>query len=504
MIGFGRPSSLPSSRSSLPPAPAPVGFSRRSHRGRLLVRELPRKDPFALYAALRQQSKTCFLLESAPGPGPGPERLAEFTYLGFDPIHVYSLRDGTLFRDGRVLDRGRPRDVLEALRGVLRGYRPPLDLRHPKYLGGLVGYFSYDFAQQIEPSLALRGDEAFPTLELGLYLDGVVFDHRRGRAFYFSYGEDRFSLVEGLLRSAVEVQAKPEPPEGTGLRVGSWEPNLSQEAFEAAVGEALEAIRAGEVFQLVLSRRLSARYEGDLLGFYRHLRALNPSPYMYALEFHRGTPEERSIWGSSPEMLVAVQGRRVITYPIAGTRPVGTTPEERTRYAQELLTDEKEGAEHAMLVDLARNDVGRVSAYGSVRVPRYRAVERFSHVQHLVSRVEGRLRDDCDALEALGALFPAGTVTGAPKLRAMEWIERLEPEPRGPYAGVVGYLSLTGDLDTAIAIRTLFASRGRLFLQAGAGVVADSLPAREFHETERKLDALRVALEFAQREGGSR
>lgn len=502
MIGFGRPS-LPSSRSSLPPnsgastAPAVgVGFSQRSRRARLLVRELPLKDPFALYAALRRQSRTCFLLESAPGP----ERLAEFTYLGFDPIHVYSLRNNALFQDGRVLDRGRPLDVLEALREVLRKYRPPLDIRHPKYLGGLVGYFSYDFAQQIESFLALREHEAFPTLELGLYLDGVVFDHRRGRAFYFSYGEDRFSLVEEHLRSSVEA----EPPDGTELRVGSWEPNISQDAFEAAVGDALEAIRAGEVFQLVLSRRLSARYEGDLLTFYRHLRALNPSPYMYALEFHRGTPEERSIWGSSPEMLVAVQGRRVITYPIAGTRPLGTTPDEQTRYAQELLADEKEQAEHAMLVDLARNDVGRVSAYGSVRVPQYMAVERFSHVQHLVSRVEGRLRDDCDALDALAALFPAGTVTGAPKLRAMEWIERLEPEPRGPYAGVVGYLSLTGDLDTAIAIRTLFASQGRLFLQAGAGVVADSLPANEYRETERKLDALRAALEFAQREGGSR
>ena len=432
-------------------------------------------------------------MESAPGP----ERLAEFSYLGFDPAHVYALRGSALFQDGQVLERGRSLDVLGALREVLREHRPPLDVRHPKYLGGLVGYFSYDFAQQIEPSLALREHEAFPTLELGLYLDGVVFDHRNGRAFYFSFGEDRFSRVEECLERA---NAKGLLPSGLGeqLRVDPWEESLPQGAFEAAVGEALGAIRAGEVFQLVLSRRLAAPYAGDLLSFYAHLRELNPSPYMYALEFHRGSAEERAIWGSSPEMLVAVRGRRVITYPIAGTRPLGRTPEEQARYAQELLADEKESAEHAMLVDLARNDVGRVSAFGSVRVPQYKTLERFSHVQHLVSRVEGDLREGCDALDALAALFPAGTVTGAPKLRAMEWIERLEPEPRGPYAGVVGYLSLAGDLDTAIAIRTLFASRGRLLLQAGAGVVADSLPAHEYRETERKLDALRAALALAQ------
>jgi len=506
VIAFG-PSSPPPpppppcpspSRSKAPGAPAGTRnvLSRTlpaSPRSRLLIRELPPCDPFPLYAALRLRSETCFLLESAPGP----ERLAEFTYLGFDPVHVYSLQDGKLFQDGRVLDRGQPLDVLKALREVLRAHRPPLEVRHLKYLGGLVGYFSYDFAAHIESSLALRAHETFPALELGLYLDGVVFDHRRGRAFYFSYGEDRFARVNGLLRAAQDLP----PPKG--LQVGPWEGTPAQDAFEAAVEHALEAVQAGEVFQLVLSRRLSARYEGDLLTFYRCLRALNPSPYMYALEFHRGTPEERSIWGSSPEMLVAVRGRRVITYPIAGTRPLGSTPEEQARYAQELLADEKEGAEHAMLVDLARNDVGRVSAYGSVRVPQYRTVERFSHVQHLVSRVGGELREGCDALDALAALFPAGTVTGAPKLRAMEWIERLEPASRGPYAGVVGYLSLTGDLDTAIAIRTLFASPGRLFLQAGAGVVADSLPAHEYRETERKLDALRVALEAAQGKGGS-
>jgi len=428
--------------------------------------------------------------------------LAEFSYLGFDPVHVYSLRGDVLLEDDRVLDCGRTLDVREALRGVLRAHRLPQDVPHPKFLGGLVGYFAYDFARFVEPSLVLRPHETFPTLELGLYRDGVVFDHRNGRAFYFSFGEDRFDLVNEALKAA--DSSLPEE----GLRVGPWEEGLPKAPFEAAVREALEAIRAGEVFQLVLSRRLTAPYEGDLLAFYRHLRKLNPSPYLFALEFHRGTPEERSIWGSSPEMLVAVRGRRVITYPIAGTRPLGHTPEEQARYAQELLTDEKEAAEHAMLVDLARNDVGRVSAFGSVRVPRYRAVERFSHVQHLVSRVEGRLREGCDALDALGALFPAGTVTGAPKLRAMEWIERWEPEPRGPYAGVVGYLSLTGDLDTALSIRTLFASRGRLFLQAGAGVVADSLPPNEYRETERKLDALRAALDRAQGrepgEGGSR
>jgi len=447
---------------------------------------MPLGDPFAFYAALRREVRTCFLLESAPGP----KRLAEYTFIGFEPQYVFALRGGRLVIDGK--DHGPLDDPLGFLREVLGSCRPAVEARFPKYLGGLVGYVGYDFVRYLEPRLSAsrrpEGPAHFPDFELGLYLDGIIHDHLHKRAFYFSWGEDRFGFIEGLLRDQEGFSEET-------LRVGPLEADLSRGEFIEGVERALEAVYQGEVFQLVLSRALSASYRGDLFEFYRRIREINPSPYMYCLEFERGTGDERLIAGSSPEMLVSVQGQSVITYPIAGTRPLGRDEAEKKRYREELLGDEKERAEHVMLVDLARNDIGRVSEFGSVRVPQYMTIERFSHVQHIVSRVEGRLRRGLDAFDAFAALFPAGTVTGAPKIRAMEWIDRLEESPRGPYAGVVGYFSLTGDMDTAIAIRTLFAAHNTLHLRAGAGIVADSLPEREWEETEQKLKALLSALE---------
>jgi anthranilate synthase component 1 len=499
VIDFGRPSpplsSLPSdsSKSSFHIAGAPA----RTSASRLLIRELPPCDPFALYAALRAHARTCFLLESAPSP----ERLAEYTYIGFEPDRLFALRDRALSVNGRTV--GPLSDPLEFLRETLAAHRPPVDVRLPKYLGGLVGYVGYDFARTLEPSLSIEGENRktspFSDFELGLYLDGVIYDHRARKAIYFSHGEDRSEFVSKHLAEAEHALDRPHD-----LAVEAFSSDVSQDKFEVNVRRALGLIRDGEVYQLVLSRQLRGRYQGDLFAFYRALRAINPSPYMYCLEFDRDAVDvRRMIVGSSPEMLVSVRERRVITYPIAGTRALGRHEAERARLAEELLADEKERAEHAMLVDLARNDVGRVSAFGTLHVPQYLGVERFSHVQHLVSRVEGHLKSDLDALDALAALFPAGTVTGAPKLRAMEWIRRLERSPRGPYAGVVGYLSLTGDLDTAIAIRTLFAHGGELYLQAGAGIVADSVPKREWAETEQKLGALVRALEEGSRCGCS-
>ena len=476
MVDFGRPSNP---------------FPRRADpASQFVIRELPFCDPFALYAHIRQHAESSFILESAPGP----ERLAEFTYIGFNPEHVLALDDGQATVDGHPIEAEDGSDVqpLDALRSFLDAYRPPLDVRMPKYLGGLVGYLSYDTVRRFEPSLGKAPDRPrppFPDFELGLYLDGIIVDHRRDRAFYVSHAEDRFAFVRELASSA--------PLAPSAFRVGELVSDTTRDAFCADVERVKRAIHDGDVYQLVLSRQLSAQYEGDLFEVYRALRTLNPSPYMFCLEFGRGTEQERSIVGSSPEMLVSVREGNVITYPIAGTRPLGETEDERERYRDELLADEKEAAEHAMLVDLARNDVGRVSRPGSVRVPEYRSVEPFSHVQHLVSRVEGRLNDDHDPFDALGALFPAGTVTGAPKVRAMSLIDELETSGRGPYAGAVGYASLTGDLDTAISIRTLFATDDTLYLQAGAGIVADSVPEREWAETEHKLGGLTRALEEA-------
>lgn len=483
---FGRPSSppdltqRPASRTSAlsvqPDVRSPI----------LHIEEIPLDDPFSFYAALRPHVRTSFILESAPGP----ERMAEFTYIGFEPEVVIRLQDGAFEIEGGSNPFAQAGSPLDHLRRLIHRHRLPIDVSLPKYLGGLVGYIGYDFARYFEPLSWEDRERSFPDLELGLYLDGVIYDHLQGRAFYFTLGDDRSELVQTALAELGPARS----PRTGALEVGQLRSDTSRDEFVHRVAEGLRAIREGELYQLVLSRRLSGRYDGDLFSFYRLLREINPSPYMYCLEHGRGTEDERAIIGSSPEMLVSARQGTVTTYPIAGTRPLGRDEAEQLRLRSELLSDEKERAEHNMLVDLARNDVGRVSAFGSVRAPEYMNVERFSHVQHIVSRVEGRLRDGLDAFDGFASLFPAGTVTGAPKLRAMEWIDRLEATPRGPYAGVVGYFSLTGDMDSAISIRTLFASGGELHLRAGAGVVADSDPEREWEETEHKLGALLGAL----------
>lgn len=429
-------------------------------------------EPIALYAAIRRRVGKSFLLESAPGP----QRLAEFSFIGFDPAAILSLKDGKLFYNAEAHPTN---DPLQSLRQLLTPYTQ--DMPGFKYTGGLVGYVSYEFVRYLE-KLTLESSP-FPELELGLFLDGVIYDHRHGTAFYFSQAEDRSHIVR---ESVDEAQRRGRP---TRFACDELRFDQSQAEFEHSVARAREAIAAGEVFQVVLSRELTAPYEGDLFAVYQRLRQINPSPYMYFLDFGA-----RKVAGASPEMLVAVRDHTVQTYPIAGTRPLGRSKEETAALARELLADPKECAEHAMLVDLARNDIGRISEFGTVRVSEYMRVEKFSHVQHLVSRVEGHLREGLDALDALAALFPAGTVSGAPKIRAMELIAQLEKTPRGPYAGAVGYLSLNGNLDTAITIRTVWTDERNVYIRAGAGIVYDSVPEREWHETESKLQALKQAL----------
>src|SRR2546422_1017710 len=391
-------------------------------------------DPYALFAASRADHPHAFILESLTGPA----RLAEHTFVGFDPEIIISYRSG-----------------------------------------GLVGYVSYEFVRNLD-SVPAHADSPFPEFEFGLYLDGVIVDHVRKRAEYFAHGRSR---VEDLPKAN---EASPK------LSADSPKRQINQERFVEAVAKARAAIHEGEAFQVVLSRREYGRMAGDPLAFYESLRRLNPSPYMYYLDFGM-----RRVIGASPEMLLRVEDRTATTFPIAGTRPLGTTLPEMERFRAELLADEKERAEHNMLLDLARNDLGKVCRFGTVKVPQCMTVERYSHVQHLVSRVEGELAPGTDALDALAAVFPSGTVSGAPKPRAMEILHDLEGTARRPYAGVVGYLSLNGNVDTAIAIRTLFADGPTYYLQAGAGIVADSDPTREWLETEHKLEGLRAALREA-------
>jgi anthranilate synthase component 1 len=326
-------------------------------------------------------------------------------------------------------------------------------------------------------------DLDFPDVQLGVFDDGIVFDHRQRRAFYYYSNDNRLPEVEKLIKQPDDFEA---------LSYKQPKVNVAKENFEKAVEKAKEYVTSGDIFQVVLSKRYGFRVKGDLIEFYRALRRINPSPYMYF--FKAG---DRQIVGSSPEMLVRVDNRVVETFPIAGTRPCVENPVENKRLAKELLADPKERAEHVMLVDLARNDVGKISKFGSVRVTEFMKVHRYSHVQHIVSRVTGNLKEKCECYDALRAVFPAGTVSGAPKVRAMEIIEELEPSRRGPYAGAVGYFSYNGNADFAITIRTLFADKEKAYIQVGAGIVADSVPEREWFETDHKAEALMKALKIS-------
>lgn len=323
-------------------------------------------------------------------------------------------------------------------------------------------------------------DTGFSDVEMGVYDDGFIFDHTQQIAFYYFQEENRLQEVKKVLKKTIN--------DGT-LEFSEPTVNISKERFEKAVEKAKEYITAGDIFQVVLSKRYQFQFKGSLIPFYQALRCINPSPYMYYYK-----SGDCQIVGASPEMLVRVDNRMVETFPIAGTTRVTQDEAENIRLANELLSDPKERAEHIMLVDLARNDVGRISKFGSVNVPEFMKVHQYSHVQHIVSQVVGELRDNLESFDALRAVFPAGTVSGAPKVRAMEIIDELEFSQRGPYAGAVGYFSCNGNADFAITIRTLFADKDQAFMQAGAGVVADSVPEREWFEIENKAKALMKAL----------
>jgi anthranilate synthase component 1 len=350
-----------------------------------------------------------------------------------------------------------------------------------RFVGGLVGYISYDATQYVE-SLSRNTDDDLdlPDFEFGLYNDGIVFDHSNDQAYYYWYEENRSRTLERMLSYEVkssDVTAK-------DLRV-----NVKEREYASMVEKAKKYVKDGDIFQVVLSKRFEFKFKGDLINFYRTLRKIKPSPYMYFLKM-----KEKAIVGSSPEMLGRVERQTAETFPIAGTRPIGANAPETKRLASDLLRDPKERAEHIMLVDLARNDLGKVCRYGTVTVPDFMTIQKYSHVQHMVSSVTGELRPDKDSVDVLEAIFPAGTVSGAPKKRAMEIIDELEQYRRGPYAGAVGYFSFNGNADFAITIRTLVANGDRAYIQAGAGIVADSKPRREWFETEHKARALLRAL----------
>ncbi len=455
--------------------------------------------PFIVYSRLSAGGRNAFLLESVEGG----ERAARYSFAGADPFRVVELRRGEIFVDGAPVAG----PSLEVLRRAtdLGTAAPMADL--PPFVGGAMGYVGYDAVRVVERIPDTGRDEGgLPEAWFGLY-DGVVVEDRvRQRlnlvALALIDGDveaawQRAMQRLGSLRAAVSGGAEgPRPhtlPEAAADPWDSWTVTPPEAQYLEAVRRAREYILAGDIFQVVLSRRWRRMPRCTAAEIYRMLRLTNPSPYMFLLD----TGQAR-ILGASPETLVRVRGRTVTTCPIAGTRRRGSTHEEDERLEADLRADPKERAEHVMLVDLGRNDVGRVSAPGTVRVVREMEVERYSHVMHLVSEVEGRLRTDADAWDALFSCFPAGTLSGAPKVRAMEIIDELEEVRRGVYGGAVGYRNVNGDLDACIAIRTLVERGGSVQVQAGGGIVYDSVPERELEECRNKASALVEAVAMAE------
>ena len=454
--------------------------------------------PLSVYLKLANRPYS-YLLESVQGG----ERFGRYSFIGLPSELRFEVRGHTCteWRGNTLLSQSEQDDPLEWVRGHHARFRAAQLPGLPRFAGGLVGYFGYDTVRYIEKRLAgAPKPDALGTPDILLMLSDrlAVVDNLSGKLYLVVYvdprepdayerGRAQLDVLHAALRQPVavppEMPALPSPPQS----------EFAEDAFLEAVDKAKRYISDGDVMQVVLSQRLSHPYPASPLSLYRALRALNPSPYMFYFDmggFH--------VVGASPEILVRLESGTVTLRPIAGTRPRGATREEDLALEKDLLADPKERAEHVMLMDLGRNDVGRVAQIGSVRVTDNMTIERYSHVMHIVSNVEGRLREGLDAIAVLRAAFPAGTLTGAPKVRAMEIIDELEPTKRGVYGGAVGYLGFNGDMDLAIAIRTAVIKDGRLFVQAGAGIVADSVPESEWTETQNKARAILRAAELAQ------
>jgi len=479
-------------------------FKRLARQGNLVpVYETFTADlltPVSTYLRLARQAHYAFLLESVEGG----ENVARYTFVGANPVEVFRYVRGACVLEGEDRTSWVQANPLDYLRHRVERYRPVRVPGLPPLVAGAIGYFSYDMVRLFEriPDTG-RDDVGTDDAAMMFYLGLVAFDHVQHRIWIvrnvFTDGEG--SLRAKYLAAVREIEAtrrtleQPPPPERAVPRRRPplrFESTMSRGRYMAAVRKSKKYIRAGDIFQVVLSRRSSAPTDADPFEIYRALRAVNPSPYMYFLKLG-----DTAVVGSSPEMLVKVQGGEAFYRPIAGTRPRGRDEKEDQRLESEMIADPKERAEHIMLVDLGRNDLGRFCAYGTVKVEQLMFVERYSHVMHLVSALRGRLRPDVDCFDALAACFPAGTLTGAPKVRAMQIIDELEPTRRGIYGGAILYLDFSGNLDSCIAIRTAVVKKGVAYIQAGAGLVADSVPAREYQETVNKQGALLRSLATA-------
>lgn len=450
--------------------------------------------PIETMKILQNVSTHCYLLESAQAS----EAWGRYSFLGFDPKLEITCINGQMKIGDLTVQTKNPSDYI---RQILSRYKSPGFPYLPPFTGGLVGYFSYDYLSYHEPAVKceVEDSEAFKDVDLMLFDKVIAFDHLCQKIILIV----NISLKDpetGYNKALVELKQMKEllqhgekKQNFSGKLLGEVTPLFDKERYCEMVEQAKHHIREGDIFQIVLSNRLSAPFEGSLFNTYRVLRTINPSPYMF---YFSGTDVE--VAGASPETLVKLENGVLHTFPLAGTRPRGQNEEEDRRLEEELLADEKELAEHNMLVDLGRNDLGKISRFGSVKVEKLHEIERYSHVMHIGSTVRGEIREGCDALDAIEAVLPAGTLSGAPKIRACQLIGELENNKRGIYGGAIGYIDFTGNMDTCIAIRIAYKKNGKVFVRSGAGIVADSVPEKEYEECLNKAKASLRALEIAQ------
>ena len=450
--------------------------------------------PIETIRILKNASTHAYMLESAQAD----EKWGRYTFLGFDPKLEITCINGEITYGDKTEKTDDPSKII---REIMSHFRSPRLPYLPSFTGGLVGYFSYDYLGYAEPTAKrdVIDTENFKDVDLMLFDKVIAFDHVRQKLIFITnmsledidegYKEatEELEALADLVRNGVKAE------ENDGKLLSEVTPLFSKEEYCAMVEKAKRHIHEGDIFQIVLSNRLSASFEGSLLNTYRILRTINPSPYMF---YFAGTDVE--VAGASPETLVKLEDGVLHTFPLAGTRPRGKTEEEDKRLEAELLADEKELAEHNMLVDLGRNDLGKISKFGTVEVEKLRSIERYSHVMHIGSTVRGDIAEGYDALDAIEAVLPAGTLSGAPKIRACQLIGDLENNKRGIYGGAIGYIDFTGNMDTCIAIRIAYKKNGKVFVRSGAGIVADSVPEKEYEECLNKARAVLNSLTLAQ------
>ena len=462
-----------------------------------------RYTPVEVMRILRKASRHCYLLESASQT----EVWGRYSFLGYNPTMEITCTDGHM-KITETDDEGQPKVTEcqvshpgEVLRKILNQYKSPVMEGMPPFTGGLVGYFSYDYIKYSGPKLKLEDKEQqdFRDKDLMLFDQVIAFDHYRQKVLLITGVmadnlENSYRQAERTLKEMADLIKTGDKMGFAPLKIQSEIlPQFPKEKYCDMVEKAKEYIREGDIFQVVLSNPMRAKAQGSLFDTYRVLRASNPSPYMFYF-----SSDDIEIAGASPETLVSLKNKKLSTFPLAGTRPRGKSREEDRKLEQELLQDEKELAEHNMLVDLGRNDIGKISQIGSVEVEKYMCIEHFSHVMHIGSTVTGTLRTDKDAVDAVDAILPAGTLSGAPKFRACQIIEELEKSKRGIYGGAIGYLDFAGNLDTCIAIRLVYKKNGAVCIRSGAGIVADSVPEKEFEECCNKARAVVQAIQQAQ------